>query len=293
MTERKPLTARQKKTLMYKGTRTAIQIMFFILAPSLFTEAFGGIKSIFQSFSAGQVLEYNSFVKTLVILCGFTILTGRFFCGYACAFGAIGDWIYALSQYIQKVIGKKKGKKVRLPDISKTLQRRLQWIKYGILAIIVILCAMGVYGSLHGWSPWDVFSMFRAWNLRLSGYAVGVILLILIVIGMAWKERFFCQFLCPMGAVFALLPVLPWTKLNRERENCLKGCSVCERNCPTAVSLEKDGFRDGECIRCNRCTENCPKRNIGTSISSWKGNEIWSLILEAVLLLGMVLLPMS
>lgn len=291
MSERKPMTDRQKRKLMYQGTRTAIQIVFFILAPSLFTEAFGGIKSIFQSFSAGQVLEFNSFVKTLVILCGVTILTGRFFCGYACAFGAVGDWIYALSQYIQKLIGKKRGKKVKLPDLPKEWQRRLQWAKYVILAAIVILCAMGVYTSLRGWSPWDVFSMVRSGNLGHSGYTVGVILLVVIVLGMAWKERFFCQFLCPMGAVFALLPVLPWTKLNRDRENCLKGCSLCERNCPTAVSLEKDGFRDGECIRCNRCTENCPKKNIGTSLLNWKGNEIWSLVLEAALLLGMVLLP--
>ena len=34
---------------------------------------------------------------------------------------------------------------------------------------------------------------------------IGIILLILILIGMAFKKRFFCQFLCPMGAVFSIL----------------------------------------------------------------------------------------
>ena len=35
---------------------------------------------------------------------------------------------------------------------------------------------------------------------------VGIVLLILIMAGMCTQERFFCQFLCPMGAVFAIMP---------------------------------------------------------------------------------------
>lgn len=65
---------------------------------------------------------------------------------------------------------------------------------------------------------------------------------------------------------------------------------MCERNCPTGVFLEEDGWRSGECIRCNRCVENCPKRNIHTEVSVWKGSEWWSLILETALVLGMILL---
>ena len=236
------------------------------------------------------MLEFNSFVRTLVILCGVTILTGRFFCGCMCAFGSLGDWVYALSQKIQKTISRRKAKRLQLPKIPLVWQKRLQWVKYGILAAIVLLCALGVYDSLHGWSPWDVFSMVRALNLKLAGYTVGVILLLLILLGMAWKERFFCQFLCPMGAVFALLPALPWTSLSRNREQCLKGCNMCERNCPTGVSLEQDGWRSGECIRCNRCMENCPKQNIHTEVPVWKGSEWWSLILDTALVLGMILL---
>ena len=33
--------------------------------------------------------------------------------------------------------------------------------------------------------------------------------LLLIMLGMAWEERFFCKFLCPMGGIFSLLPILP------------------------------------------------------------------------------------
>lgn len=74
----KAMTPKKRQKLIYQATRTSIQIACFLLAPSLFTEAFGGVKSIFRSISAGQMLEFNSFVRTLVILCGVTILTGRF-----------------------------------------------------------------------------------------------------------------------------------------------------------------------------------------------------------------------
>ena len=64
------------------------------------------------------------------------------------------------------------------------------------------------YGKLTGTSPWDVFSRLTALKLPAAGYGASIVLFVLILIGMAAQPRFFCQFLCPMGAVFALLPVL-------------------------------------------------------------------------------------
>lgn len=60
------------------------------------------------------------------------------------------------------------------------------------------------------------FSMLHAGNFKLGGYIVGLVLLVLILVGMAFQERFFCRVLCPMGAVFSMLPVLPlFTLLQR------------------------------------------------------------------------------
>lgn len=75
-------------------------------------------------------------------------------------------------------------------------------MKYVILTIILILCYLGVYSSFKGTSPWDVFSMLRAGNLGLGSYITGAVVLVLIIIGMCVQERFFCRFMCPMGAVF-------------------------------------------------------------------------------------------
>ena len=63
--------------------RTGIQLFFFLLFPSAYTAAFAGIKYIFTQIGAGEMVSVSSFVTVLIALCGYTIIFGRFFCGFA------------------------------------------------------------------------------------------------------------------------------------------------------------------------------------------------------------------
>ena len=80
--------------------------------------------------------------------------------------------------------------------------------------------------------------------------------------GKPLQPRFFCQFLCPMGAVFALLPVLPFARLHRQSDGCIPGCNACKQQCPVCLKLEETSLRSGECIACEACVGTCPKQNI-------------------------------
>lgn len=95
---------------------------------------------------------------------------------------------------------------------------RLQKVKYVLLAFLLLSCMTGFYSKLQGMSPWDVFSMLTTGRLPKSTYIVGTVLLILIMAGMCTQERFFCQFLCPMGAVFAIMPIIPGALFKRNRQ---------------------------------------------------------------------------
>lgn len=84
----------EKETEGSKLMRAGIQLAFFIAAPSLFSTAFAGIKSIFLAIGSGQAVEWNSFLTVTAVLLIFTCFFGRHFCGYACAFGFFGDAVY-------------------------------------------------------------------------------------------------------------------------------------------------------------------------------------------------------
>ncbi len=260
---------KKRKKKIYARMRAAIQLFCFLFFSAAYTAAFGGVKYIAAQLGAGERIQWTAFVAALAGLCGFTIVFGRFFCGFACAFGSLGDGLYASFQWICKKCKKKPVK------LSEGLCEWLSAVKYLVLAGIAVLSFLGIYPRLRGISPWDVFSMLHAGNLRLEGYMPGAALLALIVVGMCVQERFFCRFLCPLGAVFSMLPALPVFALHRRREDCLKGCSGCVRRCPAHIELPEDGSYEaaGDCFQCQKCIGTCPRENIHCGYKKLRGNE--------------------
>jgi polyferredoxin len=66
-----------------------------------------------------------------------------------------------------------------------------------------------------------------------------------------------------MGAVFAMMPVIPGALFHRNREQCTKNCSLCKKRCPAHLDIDGDTTMSGECICCHACLTTCPKGNIG------------------------------
>lgn len=245
----------KRKQAIHRWTRRAIQLVFFILAPALFQGAFNGIKYLFTQIGLVENIEFTSFVVLLVAALVFTIVFGRFFCGYACAFGSLGDWLFSIFDFIRS---KTSIPRVRFPQ---GLVRGLSLVKYAILAAICIACVLGVWGAVSGWSPWVAFAGFLSWSFGEVGI-VSYVLFGLVVVGMIVRERFFCQFLCPMGAVFSLMPVLGFSEFTRQREHCARKCGRCREGCPVSIWPDSDELVHGECVSCGRCADVCPMGNV-------------------------------
>lgn len=99
-----------------KGTADPCRHTAYIFYSSAlpFSTAFAGVKSIFLAIGGQQSVTWNSFLDITALLLIITILFGRHFCGYACAFGSLGDALYELTAFIRaKCFGKRKNMDIR------------------------------------------------------------------------------------------------------------------------------------------------------------------------------------
>lgn len=238
-----------------KVLRITVQLISFILSPGLFILVFSELKAVFQQVISGQLTGETMMSSSLELLLAvlLTALLGRFFCGWLCAFGTFNDLLHILSKKILK-------KQIK---VGKEMDETLKWLKHVVLLIIVVYSWTLHIGILTQGSPWDAFAQLTAPAYVWASLRLGVGLLFLISVGAFFMERFFCRYLCPLGAFFTILSKLSLFKIQRkelaESRQCIKGCSSCGRNCPMGISVnEKETIRGGECINCMNCISSCP-----------------------------------
>ena len=238
--------------------RTVIQLIAFILIPGFFITVFSAIGSIFTSIIGGTFEFSEQMANIFMLLAVFliTFIWGRFFCGFICSFGAMQDLLWFF------------GKRIPFrPVISQKGDRVLKLLKYGVLLFIVFGVWVFAIPGDTVWSPWTVFGMYtspvKGFSSELMFLSIGGALLLVIIIGSLFVERFFCKYLCPLGALFALASRFRIFKLKRDSSQCSGRCRVCTRKCSMSIPLYKyDSVNSGECINCMKCSSVCALGNI-------------------------------
>ena len=237
--------------------RRIVQIVAFLILPGSFTSIFYAMKEIYISIISGK-FTYENMSQQLLLFVGsiiLTILLGRFFCGFLCSFGAMGDLLWILSQKIIKP-------KVK---INENLDKWLKRIKYVFLVVIILGIWTWDIGNISSMvSPWSVFGIYSkisSWTSLEYLLSIGGVLLLLIILGSLFWERFFCRYLCPLGAVFAIVSRIRIFHIIKKREQC-GSCRMCTNKCSMGIPLyQYDTVTSGECINCLACTANCPRQN--------------------------------
>ena len=85
--------------------------------------------------------------------------------------------------------------------------------------------------------------------------------ILLLVLGLTlWRPRFFCRFVCPLGALLGISSRFSVLVLRKDAAKC-NGCRKCLDHCQGADGPE-DGasWRKAECHVCLNCTASCPER---------------------------------
>jgi polyferredoxin len=245
--------------------------VFFHFDPLLALATSLAARAIFASFVLAAI--------TAII----TLIAGRFVCGWVCPLGTA-------QQFFSFIF-----KRTKLLQPKKVEWRgRLAW-KYYILIFVLVgsiftLDLAGILDPLSflyrsfvtGIIPWfaRVSAAFMAalYSLKLSSIGDAMtqffgtlslnqtfeqgFLLSLVFVGIALlnisKERFWCRYLCPAGALLGFLSRWNIGKVRVDMEKCIK-CNLCTLHCQTQANpYPNEEWRSSECVYCYTCAAICP-----------------------------------
>ena len=201
--------------------------------------------------NSGVLLVFIAFVTTLIF--------GRFFCGWACHFGAIQE----LSWWVLSKMGIK----------PKTINSRLTTI----IPIFLLFNFYIIPNILHAIdNPWNHvrinLGVPEIWAF-LPGFFIGSLTFLIdgFLIVYFLGRKGFCRFLCPWGAFLKFPNSLAMFKV-RNTGGCIESGN-CTSSCPVGIDVnyEINNYQkvtNTNCTSCMICIDGCPSSTLEYKWSS-------------------------
>jgi hypothetical protein len=176
-----------------------------------------------------------SFVAVTLLLWGRGV-----YCGWLCPFGALQE----LTQQLARRFG------VKQFEFSEMVHERLWALKYIIL--------LGLFGvSLQSLVQAEQLAEIEPFKTAITmrfqrewGYVVFAAGLILVS---AINRKFYCKYLCPLGAALTIpgkFRIFDWLRRHRE---CGRPCQVCAVECEVQAIRKNGEINANECHYCLDC----------------------------------------
>jgi len=176
-----------------------------------------------------------SFVAVTLLLWGRGV-----YCGWLCPFGALQELTFQLFQQF------------RLPrfEIPAMVHERLWALKYIILLALFGLSLQSLtqaerLAEVEPFKTAITLRFTREWGFVL--YAVALVLL------SALNRKFYCKYLCPLGAALTIpgkFRIFDWLRRHRE---CGRPCQVCAAECEVQAIRKNGEINANECHYCLDC----------------------------------------
>lgn len=215
-----------------------------------------------QNALASSKTKLPTYVFGIILL--YSIILGRTICGFLCPVGLIQELLY----------------KIKTPKLKKNkITRVLSYFKYVLLfALVIILPLMYALQSKNmplpafckyicpaGTLEGAIFLLSHPNNSDFFGmlgtlFTWKFTLLVIILVASIFIFRFFCRFLCPLGAIYGIFNKLSIIGVKVDKSKC-NSCGACISHC----KMDVKEVGDHECIQCGECRNVCKLNAI-----SWK-----------------------
>ncbi|HEX9626960.1 MAG TPA: 4Fe-4S binding protein [Acidiferrobacterales bacterium] len=191
--------------------------------------------------------RWSSFLidPMMFMLWGFVAITlllwGRgVYCGWLCPYGALQELVNQLGRKL----------KLRQWEFPEVVHERLWALKYVILLVLfgVSLQSLIAAERLAEVEPFKTaitMRFDREWPFVL--YAAGFVVISLV------NRKFYCKYLCPLGAALtfpARFRIFDWL---RRRKECGSPCQVCANECEVQAINSVGAINANECHYCLDC----------------------------------------
>ena len=176
-----------------------------------------------------------SFVAVSLLLWGRGV-----FCGWLCPYGALQELVNKAAQ------------RLRVPQLPlpSLVHERLLAIKYVILVALFGVSLQSLpdavrYAEVEPFKTVFALRLDRTWPF--VAYALGLVAI------SAVNGKFFCKYLCPLGAALAIpshFRIFDWL---RRRKECGRPCQTCATECPSQAIRPTGEIDANECHYCLDC----------------------------------------
>lgn len=176
-----------------------------------------------------------SFVAVTLLLWGRGV-----YCGWLCPFGALQELTYQLAR------------KLRIPsfEIPYVVHERMLALKVVILLVLFGLSLQSMdtairVAEIEPFKTAITLRFQREWGF--VAFALGVLLL------SALNRKFYCKYICPLGAALVIPGRFHSFEWLRRRKECGKPCQVCAVECEVQAIRPTGEIVVNECHHCLDC----------------------------------------
>lgn len=162
------------------------------------------------------------------------------YCGWLCPFGALQE----LLNEGAKRLG------IKQIEVPFPIQERLWAIKYTLFMLIL---GLSFYSMDYALKLAEVEPFKTAIAMRFQRAWPFVAFVLLLLAAGLFIERFYCRYLCPLGAALAIPAKMKLFDWLHRRPQCGRECRFCETQCTVGAIDTLGRINPNECVLCLRC----------------------------------------